>query len=185
MKKARVIITALFTIIIMSCCTYAESTANKNAKNAYEKYVNVAKNSGRGYFVAYKDITGDGVVEMLLSYHPECTGSGYRDQLFTYKNGKAKKLYQEDEYGLDKLTRYSNGLVCHGAGHGNEWYKYYKMSGGKYKLVAMKARTTNGKWNYSNGKGTTYSKSKFSSIKNEIKTGKARSITSKDMKFVW
>ena len=85
-------------------------------------------------------------------------------------------------YGLSKFTVYKKGIIAYGAGHGGEWYRYYKLTNGKYKLKGVKSRVAragggayNGPWAYSNGK-KTITKAAFNSAIKGIKKGKKKTV---------
>ena len=174
-------------ILSLSHVIYASPSLNERAKRAYENYVQKAKDSGRGYFIAYKDLDGDGIVELALEYHPYRNGSTYVLQIYTYKQKKVYRMLNYYQYGADSLTAYKKGLVCHGRGHGSDWYVWFKKVGYKYRIIAQKSRkylSTIGKWYYGNQKDYI-SKNQYKRLVRTIKKKKINTIGKRGWKFVW
>ena len=170
---------ALFASVPVS----AESKAAKN-KKAVALYEKEAKRIN-AWRPKYVDITGDGIKEALFYYRPKGRGgSGIDFVIYTYKNGKIKCILSDTNYGLIKIMVYkkSKSFIAYGAGHGGEWYAYFKMKSGEYKYIAEKSRRaknggsmTNGPWYYSTGNGMSYkslTKSQFNKKIKSIKKGK-------------
>ena len=89
------------------------------------------------------DVTGDGVVDLLVDCFPtEEGGSGHLYLIYTATNKShdLEKLLETTGYGLETITCYneSESLVFYYAGHGHESYDYYRMEDGKYEYVASK-----------------------------------------------
>ena len=144
-NSRRILILMLTVIVTALLAAFPVSAASKAKKNQaavalYEKKAGKIVNLEARKYV---DITGDGVKEAIFYYHPKNSGSGRKLVIYTYKKGKIKKILSDGNYGLIKLIVYkkSKSFIAYGAGHGNEWYRYFKMKNGKYKEAAMKART--------------------------------------------
>ena len=189
-RQLRVMLLVLLlsiTTVFPASYTFAasQSTKNRRAHALYDKKVTAARKISTSVRYKYFDITGDGVHEALIDYHPKSGGSGHYFCIYTYKNGKVKQLLKEGQYGLDKLTVYkkTGTVIGYGAGHGNEWFRVYKLKNGKYRMIAGKGRrgpapavgsVKNGAWNYWKSGYQSISKSKYSSIVSKLKKGKAR-----------
>lgn len=179
---------ALLVIIMAGMILFAGNAApaqaaskNEKAHAVYDKKLSKLTNL-EGY--RYADVTGDKVDEALVQTH-EGGGSGRVFRIYTYKNGKAKKILETAEYGLETITFYkkSKGLILYGAGHGGEWYEYYKLKNGKFKYLAGKSRVAeagggmyNGPWNYYK-KTKTITKKQFKKRVNGVKKGKKKKVT--------
>ena len=179
-------------VLMIACLPFGMAApaeaASKAAKNkaAHEQYAKTLQSLYRRYgYVSYQyaDITGDGVDEVMLEYHPENTGSGYMVWICTMKKGAQKTLLKDGEYGLSKVMRYpkSKAIVLYCAGHGGEEYIYYKWKSGKYSRVASRARMAkaggaweNGPWSYYNGKGKLIKKAKFKKSIASLTKGKKK-----------
>lgn len=124
-----VFMTGLFATVPVSAASKA--TKNKKAVALYEKK---AKKLRYLEYKKYVDITGDGIKEAIFYYHPKNIGSGRRFVIYTYKNGKIKRILYDVNYGLMKMVVYkkSKTFIANGGGHGNTWDRYYKLSNGKY-----------------------------------------------------
>lgn len=172
----------------------SESATNKKAHVLYNKKVNNLRKLGT--YVAYKyvDISGDGIHEALIEYHPNTGGSGRIFQIYTYKNGKMVRILNSREYGLSKVMVYakSKSLVYYRAGHGGEGYCYYKLKNGKYQLVASRGRVAyagggsyNGSWYYYNSKDKAITKTKFASLTKGMTTGSKKTMKIQNWKMLF
>lgn len=182
------VITAILLTLTITVPVSAASKATKNKKATalYEKKAASISSKSMLESKKYVDLTGDGIKEAIFYYHPRNTGSGRKFVIYTYKKGKIKKILNDGNYGLENLIVYkkSKSFIAHGAGHGGEWYRYYKLSGGKYKKVATKRRVSvyggsfkNGPWSYFKGADwTDTNKSEFNTIIKSIKKGKKKNI---------
>lgn len=122
------------------------ASSDGQAKAAYKKRLKkVIKNDkyGDGAYYKFADVYGSSTVEML-SVTREVGGSGSMLRIYTYKSGKVKLIGKIGFYGDQSYAFYkkSKGFVMYCAGHGGEHYDYYKMSNGKYKLIARRARVS-------------------------------------------
>ena len=184
------VITTLAITLFMAIPVSAASKAanNKKAVALYEKKaVKLTHLEAKKYV----DITGDGVKEAIFYYHPSNAGSGRMFVIYTYKNGKIKKILNDSNYGLEKLIVYrkSKSFIAYGAGHGNEWYCYYKMKSGTYKEVAMKGRSYSSpsypNWYFTKITNSPYkgnrkelTKAEFNAAIKGVKKGKKKTIKS-------
>lgn len=159
------------------------SSKNRKAHILYDKKVKAAKRISTSVQYKYADITGDGVHEAIIDYHPKNGGSGHYFCIYTYKNGKAKQLLKYGQYGLTKLSVYkkTKTIVCYGAGHGGEWYSFLKLKNGKYKEIAGKSRRgiaggwdKNMPWGYWKGNYQSITKKEYTSITQKMKKGKVK-----------
>ncbi len=103
---------------------------NKKAHKAYKKRI---RKDQRKYCpnetlrYAYKDLNGDGIDE-LITYpgFGACT-----EILYTYKNGKAKKLISVAQGDFEKYYK-KKKVLCYNGGHMDHYYEeYYKFKGSK------------------------------------------------------
>lgn len=166
-------------LISFSSVTYgaSKSTLNARAEKAYIKKVNSLKQQKNKPIEERRfDFNWDGINDLLVFYRTFSGGSGFSYDIYTYKSKKVKKLLSFDAYGVESIRIYkkSKGIVVHGAGHGGEWYRYYKKKGSKYKFAGMKGRQTYpvGKWYYSKNQEMT--KKQFNKAIKGIQKGKKR-----------
>lgn len=175
MKKINKITTILLVIMSLFALSI---TVHADAYSAVKNKVESVAGRYKENSYEIKDIDGDGQEEGVIQFYGPGHGSARTLQIYKYKSGKVVKVLNDYVYGLSKLTVYKKGIIGYGAGHGGEWYRYYKLSGGKYKLVAIKSRVAkaggsiyNGPWAYSNGK-STITKSAFNAAIKGIKKNK-------------
>ena len=191
MKNIRrlLIVTLLFFMASTVFCPGQAYAASKNAAahSAYStKMKALMKNNSwirDGIRYYYKDLNRDGSDEVIMLYHDYSKGSSDQFRIYTYKNGKAKLIGSEQIYGLAKIIYYkkTKSLVVWSAGHGNEVYRYFKYSKGKYKPAAIKCRIStkggswyNGSWQYYKGNFTSsITSAKFKKLVKTIRKGTA------------
>lgn len=163
-----------------------KAAINKKAKKLYKKQLDKLNRPDITYYVyKYIDVTGDGIVEALVEYHP-MGGSGRKFVIYSYKSGKLVKLCTIGEYGLDRLYIYKNGFIMHCAGHGHESYSYYKKtSDGKFRIVADKGRLMEegAEWFYYNRQGSQVTKTTFDKLTRRIKAGSRKVLY--PQKWTW
>ena len=182
----------LLTLLAAGTSVQAASAVktNKKADKAFDtKMAALRADSDYSLRYAYVDITGDDIHEALVEYQPRTEGgSGSTFAVFSYQKGEVKQILSVREYGLSKCTYYTKTktLIAYGAGHGGEWYRFYQLTGTKYKAIAQKLRTAkaggaaeNGPWQYTKGKKETQtSKAKFTSLTKNLKKGKKGTLSS-------
>ena len=163
---------------------------NKQADSKYTvKMKAIRKKSQAMIRYKYVDITGDGIHEALVEYKPKTQGgSSQTFDVYTYKNGSVKRILTTTEYGLSRCIYYrkAGSLIIYGAGHGGEWYRYYKLnSSGKYRYTAQKSRVAiaggggwNGSWSYYKGgtSVTSITAKKFKSLITGCKVGQRKAF---------
>ncbi|MCI8648352.1 MAG: hypothetical protein HFE76_16520 [Firmicutes bacterium] len=166
-------------------CTVRGAAATPNSK-AHKAYVNQIKKdkkkycSGEKLQYAYKDLNGDGIDE-LITY----PGFGYcMEILYTYTNGKVKKL---KELGQREFEKYylKNKVLRSSGGHMDHYdTTYYKFQGSRLVKKAYQTETISIKKGnpvvthkyYINGKKV--SKSKYKAyVKKLTKGDKAKSFS--------
>lgn len=176
MKKLIIIITTLLiATFALSTATYAST--NSKADAAYKKEVKKIAKTVKSTWYKFTDITGDGVHEAII-FGKENYGSGNIWKIYTYKNSKAKLIFDGGEYGLDKIGVYkkTNSLYYHRAGHGFESYVYMQLKNGKYEVVCAKSRSQNGgSWGYNDNK-SSISKSTYNSLVKKLAKGKEKKL---------
>lgn len=171
---------ALISPVSVTASGKAESKAsiNKKAVNEYKAIVEEYSAFSTDVNYIFADINGDGIKEGMIEYHKKSGGSERYFNIFSYKNKKLKRVLHDMEYGLDKVIVYrKKDLVIYGAGHGAEWYEYFKLKKGKYVRVAEKTRASinggalkNGKWGYYTSKAGNLVKAKKKAFKKRIKS---------------
>ncbi len=178
---------ALIVVVDDSESVSAKSSANKKADKAYMKLVKKICEEERTivnyYFI---DMTGDGVHEAIIQYHPQDGGSGDVFQIYSYESGKTKLILDDMGYGIYRLDVYkeSQTFIMFKAGHGHESQTYYNMVDGMFKYVLMKGRPNAEAeikpWSYSSYQSDEkISKSKFKKQVNELCKGKKKKIDCK------
>lgn len=138
----------------------------------------------------YADLDGNGIEEMLCIYKlKSTTGSGYDFDIYTFKNGKTKRVlsYVSGIIGGITYSQKSKSFVQHSTGHGGELVQYYKLKDGRYKKIASKSRQSvygggekTGKWHYSIGNGAsskTVKKAAFAKKISPLQKGKLHKVT--------
>lgn len=136
LREKKYVIRLLIGIIALALCigmaTPVQAASSKNAKahKAYEKQIRKDQRKycpGEYLKYAYKDLNGDGINE-LITY----PGFGYcMEILYTYKNGKAKKLISVGQGEFEKYYK-KKKVLCYGGGHMDHYYQeYYKFEGSK------------------------------------------------------
>ncbi len=163
-----------------------KAAINKKAKKLYKKQLDKLNRPDITYYVyKYIDVTGDGIVEALVEYHP-AGGSGRKFVIYSYDAGKLVKLCTVGEYGLDRIYFYKNGFIMHTAGHGHEGCRYYKKSAdGKFRMAAMKGRLSEdgAEWVYTNRHGNEVTKATFDRLTRKIKAGSRKVLY--PQKWTW
>lgn len=176
MKKLIILITTLLiATVAFSTATYAST--NSKADVAYKKEVKKIAKTVKSTWYKFTDITGDGVHEAII-FGKENYGSGNIWKIYTYKNSKAKLIFDGGEYGLDKIGVYkkTNSLYYHRAGHGFESYVYMQLKNGKYEVVCAKSRSQNGgSWSYNNNQ-SSISKSTYNNLVKKLAKGKEKKL---------
>ena len=176
MKKILTFATIIMSFLALSVSVHADAKSEIRSK-----LVSVtSKYTDSSYKIV--DIDKDGKVEGIAEFHAPGYGSARTFQIYKYKSGKVVRVLNDYVYGLSKFTVYKKGIIAYGAGHGGEWYRYYKLTNGKYKLKGVKSRVAragggayNGPWAYSNGK-KTITKAAFDSAIKGIKKGKKKTV---------
>ena len=106
-KRTGIILMAIaLAIAAMFFSITAHASSNSKNKKAHKVYDEKLQEIEYVERYEYEDVTWDGVDEALIeSRNPE-GGSGRIFRVYTYKNGKAKCILKDPEYGLDKITAY-------------------------------------------------------------------------------
>ncbi len=128
---------------VVQAALSSSASTNKAAKKKYKKMV---KKLRKKYDVYYciKDLTGDGIAELIADYHNSKDGSGNRFKIYTFKKGKAKCIFNSGEYGMYSLEYYNNNynaLVMSCAGHGGSYDAYYYFNGKKFEWAAESSQS--------------------------------------------
>lgn len=193
MKKNVKLMSLLFTLVLICCCSIvtvnAQSTANAKAHKVLHRQLKADKEryfSHNSYKMryAYADINGDHIDELIT----EPNYRGLTQTIYAYKNNSIKNIASV-EYGY--FTKYypkHKVIYIKNSGHmGHLFDCYYKQtSNGTYKLVALAGRYY-GNFSqgskplrtsyYINNKETT--KAKYSKyVKKLVKSEKGKSFSS-------
>ena len=168
-----------------SCRAQAEpdSGINQEADKAFETKIEELASNGWVSFSEMTDLTGDGVHELFVEHKPEdMGGSGSLVEVYSYSEGDLDLLLTMGQYGFSECTYYlsTNTLELYGAGHGGEWYDYYRLGDHEYEYVAGRAREAeaggsdhDGPWNYySNGQDLT--EEEFTALTSDLPAGEIR-----------
>lgn len=177
----------IIMMVMMAVCitaipipAQAASAKNKKARKAYvvqlKKDKKRWKNEGSKIGYVYADLNGDGVEELITrSGNKYLTGVS----IYTYKQGKVKRVYDTEVFSLKCLKYYKSKKVLYelnSSGLDDDSEGYYKFSGNKYKLKC--GSCVNGKKYYDcfvNGK--TKSASAYKKyVKSLVKKSKAKSF---------
>lgn len=175
--------------IFVSSFSVEAASKGSQAKKAYRnllssyktnpEYSDYAKNeyAQDNFTFALCDLTGDGIPELILR---ESSVDPYVYWIYTYRNGKVKKLKKMDYYNGGMLYGIypKTHIVC--ASEGNSYdndFIYYKLGKGKIKTIA---RTKDKKY-YIQGKKV--SKSKYKKYVTRLKKGKKVSEDNGKLKF--
>ena len=164
--------------------TKKTSVKAKNAK-AHKAFKRVLKTMGDSQvtsyiYYRYVDMTGDKVDELLVTHDDISHAARTVINVYKYKKGKAVRVADLNEYGVNKLVMYkkTKAFIIACEGHGNKTCDYYKYSKkrGKFVRVASKGTYMNeygnyGSWAYS-GKNSAISKARFNAIVKKLKKGK-------------
>ena len=157
--KVFIVFSVLSMILIWNGdCNSLAASKSKKAYKAYEKFLKnifdnkdfkLLKNSpcGEVYFMA-KDISGDKIPELIIC-QTITNPNGY--YIYTYKNGKVKKLKEINFYLGGELRKIypSKHILAVDEGDSFTCHRiYYRVQHGKIKTIARKK---NGKYYY-NGK---------------------------------
>lgn len=185
-KWLMLLVGVLFVFSETNYCEVQAATKATKAKKAYRSFLtNIHKQSdfkelnipeGNIYFVV-KDLSGDKVPELLIKQAYTYPQEYF---LYTYRNGKVKKLKYFNYYVNGELTAVYPKKHVIEAMEGDSWdayHIYYKVTSKKVKIVA---REKNGKY-YVNGKKVSYSK--YVNYVNSIKKNEAYSFDKGTYKF--
>lgn len=193
-----------FTIGVFMSSFSAEAASNKvKAKKAYSKFLanykrnpefrEIAKNefTKKDFSFALCDVSGDGIPELFLR---EICVEPYEYWIYTYHNGKVKKLKRMDYFmnGVPYIIYPKTHIVC--ASEGDSYSAdniFYKISKGKIKVIARTKTNyeevpgempiVRGKTYYIKGKKV--SKSRYKKYVAKLKKGKKISEENKKLKF--
>ena len=152
----------------------------KKAKKAFTgKMDAIADESDDGVEYQFIDITGDKVPEVLAKYIKRNKRHGNLD-VYTYKNGKIKRLLHIRNDNLKKIYFYrkTKTLVIYDSYHDYNDCAFYKYSKRKIHLIAKKCvNSANGGsvW-YEKQNGHRISKKKFNRIVKRLKTGSRKNL---------
>lgn len=183
------IITFFIMGIFLSSFSAEAASKAGQAKKAYKNLLNNYKTNSEfsdyagneyakdNFTFALYDLTADGVPELILR---ETCVDPYVYWIYTYHNGKAKKLKKMDYYngGMLYAVYPKTHIVCASEGDSyNNAFIYYKLSKGKIQTVAR----TKGKKCYIKGKKV--SKNKYKKYIAGLKKGKNISEDNGKLKF--
>lgn len=193
MKKNYGIVKMIIMVLLLTLITpfhvdAASSKASK-AKSAYKSYLShlfdkkdfqyLKQFNNYQNYVSFmvKDLTGDGVPEMVIR-NEWTSPCGY--YVYTYQNSKVKKIKTMDYYSGGELQKYYPKTKVLKAMEGDSWNAdtlYYKVTTGGLK---KKAYSRNNKY-YVDGKAV--SKQKYQSKVKELTKGTAYGFESGTYKF--
>lgn len=179
--KVFIVFSVLSMILIWNGdCNSLAASKSKKAYTAYEKFLkNIyskkefrsLKNLTWGdiYFMA-KDISGDKIPELIIRETFTAPNEYY---IYTYKNGKVKKLKTINYYKGGELTKIYPSKHILSADEGDSWTHhliYYRVQHGKIKIIARKK---NGKYYYN---GKVVSKKTYDKFVKKLKKTKGYSF---------
>lgn len=176
------------TQLMAAANTDASTTmANDKAMIAYKAKIDKLSKKG-DLWTQQADLDGNGVEELICIYNTRESHNHDLLDIYTFKNGKVTPMLKTSLYRFGYAKYSQKGfLSLWRAGHGDEGYGYFKLTKGKYKLIATRARmskkggnSTNSKWGYWLG-GKETSKTTFDKKIAKIKKGKLHKITRNQM----
>ena len=164
----------------------AYAASNATVKSALTKKLNsieAGAPEGEFYFDGvhskFKDLDGDGKVELLVHYGSGAYGRAV-NEVYKYKSGKVKRVLRGDDRGLAFLKYYpkTKTLVLQKGYKAMSFTYWYKYVNGKYRQQAAKFDATQytGGLSYEGKAGKAISKSAFAKRIAKLKKGKAKSL---------
>lgn len=205
LKKNLIMSSLLLLLVVMisgfdNINVYAKSnsTIKKTNKKADKAYMKVVKklfqdlsdecdaNNLYGVTVDYlfKDLTGDGIHEAIITYRLDDGGSGgYEYAIYTYKKKKAKRILVEGGNPTFKICKESNLLVTFDWKKGWEWYNCYTYNGKKYVHLGESRRLGEAFVSYYENPSGTMTDEEFYALLNEYCHGELEEINSADFTY--
>lgn len=169
-----------------------KAQVRKAYKQQVKKLARLTPDYDHGAHYKIVDVLGNKTEELLVMTR-DGGGSGSTLRIYTYANGKVKRICTTGVYGDNwyKFYRSAKGFVMHSSGHGGESYRYFKRGKSSYKLVASKGRQSvnggsaeNGPWSYYNAKGSELSKAAFTKKAKAVARGSYKKV-GPSYKWTW
>ena len=193
MKKKARLMSLLFALVLICCCSVvtvnAKSAANTKAHKALNRQLKTDKRRYYSYRsskmrYAYADINGDHIDELITE-----PGYGYLTQaIYAYKNNSVKKIASVGQGYFTKYYPKHKVIYIKNSGHMGYLSDYYykQTSNGTYKLVAQVGKYYGNRSYDSKPIRTTYyindkktTKAKYSKyVKKLVKGEKGKSFSS-------
>lgn len=152
----------------------------KKAKKLYKKKIKEIYWYSELYDYKITDICGSKVPELIVDYTPQGEKHGTL-VIFTYKNGKIKKILEDRSDNL-KIYCYkkSNLLITFWSYHDYQTYCYFKYTNGKYKLKLTRDHNLIydelDDWHYHDAKENDISKATFTKRLKKLQKGKIKDL---------